>query len=159
MKVIRKVEKNVKHFQIGDQIKVGRYTATAVQKAEDGMIFCLDQVYGERPVKQEKITNKLKSLINSQAFKAYKEFLVPFESDADGNEFYFRLPSITELYSDLKENPWEYIKKDKTSLYFYGQDIFGNARDYWSAGDITSLVTESEEEALFIRPVFKLREG
>lgn len=156
MKVIRKVEKNVKHFQIGDQIKIGRYTATAVEKAEDGMIFCLDQVYGEKPVKQEKLTAKLKNLISSQAFKAYKEFLVPICSDKEGEEMHFRLPKITELCSDLKQNPWEYAKNKP---YYYGCDILGRARDYWMAGDITSELTGEEDTDLFIRPVFKLREG
>lgn len=156
MKVIRKVEKNVKHFQIGDQIKVGRYTATAVEKAEDGMLFCLDQVYGETPVKQEKITAKLKSLIRSQAFKAYKELLVPFVDDTDGEEFYFRLPDIKEIYADLKQNPWEYAKNKP---YWHGHDIFGKERLYWMAGDLEAQLIDSEDETLYIRPVFKLREG
>lgn len=156
MKVIRKVEKNVKHFQIGDQIKVGRYTATAVEKADDGMIFCLDQVYGEKPVKQEKIAAKLKGLISSQAFKAYKDLLVSFGQDEDGKEIYFRIPAIKELYTVFKEYVWEYAKNKP---YYTGCDIFGRFQLYWMAGDITPQTTESEDETKFIRPVFKLREG
>lgn len=175
MKVIRKVEKNVKHFQVGDQIAIGRYTATAVEKDNDGMIFCLDQVYGEKLLECEKIEGKLKGLFTSKAFGEIKDLLMPISQDKDGNDIYFRLPFITELYSEYKCNPWEYAKN---SAYYYGHDISGRSWPYWILDNFfDNLVsvfissccglypaTEKDEKSesqsvAHIRPVFKLREG
>ncbi len=47
MKVRRQIEMEVDFFKIGDQIKVKlpkeKYTATAIQRRENGMLFLLDQ--------------------------------------------------------------------------------------------------------------------
>lgn len=44
MKVWRKKKQKIDHFKVGDQIKVGKYTATCQKVEENGNgIFMLDQ--------------------------------------------------------------------------------------------------------------------
>lgn len=84
MKVLRKYEKEVKNFKIGDQIVVplaefGEFTATVHKIIEDGALFIFDDYVAKRPM-NARSTNKggynksdLKKWIDTVLFAAFPE--------------------------------------------------------------------------------------
>ena len=127
MKVLRKMERtvtSVNEYQIGDQIFVGKYTATC-QKVEDaGAIFLLDQ-YLDKPYRMnQKNTNRggyetsdlrtklNKDIMSDHEFDAIRENLIPFE-----NGDLVRIPTVGEFFGvdsfyDMDDaEQWELMKK------------------------------------------------
>lgn len=122
MKVIRKFNKEVKKFKIGDQITLGRYTATAVAQDETGTTFCLDQVYGEKPMGYGD-GKRIKALYNSKMFDSVRDLMVSFVPDEEG-EIY---PSCV-LRSPTAEEIWA-----KQSIHFIQPTVLDGAKTRWSA--------------------------
>lgn len=102
MKVMRKIEKDVKKFKVGDQITLGRYTATAVAKDDTGTTFCLDQVYGEKPMKYGD-RKRIKALYNSKMFNEIRDLMVSFYPQEETIELD---PSLCMLRSPTAEEIW-----------------------------------------------------
>lgn len=86
MKVLRKYEKEVKTFKVGDQILiplagVGEFTATAHQITDDGILFMFDEYIAKRPM-NKKNTNEggfeksdLKKWLDTELYLAFPEWL------------------------------------------------------------------------------------
>ena len=102
MKVLRQTEIETNEFRVGDQIRVGRYTATCQKTAEDGALFLLDQYLDEAmPMNEEDangggyMASDLRERLNSA--RILKEFdglkLKPFE-----NGDLLRIPFYGEMF-------------------------------------------------------------
>lgn len=102
MKVLRQTEIETNEFRVGDQIRVGRYTATCQKTAEEGALFLLDQYLDEAMPMNEEYDNgggymasDLRERLNSA--RILKEFdglkLKPFE-----NGDLLRLPFYGEMF-------------------------------------------------------------
>lgn len=99
MKVKRIIETEVTKFEVGDQIKVGKYTATAMKQDGDNMIFCFDQ-YLDKPYTHENLLEKLNDdLLNPDS-------LIPISLlsqlvHVDG--YLFRVPYAGEMFNETEE--------------------------------------------------------
>lgn len=102
MKVLRQTEIETNEFRVGDQIRVGRYTATCQKTAEEGALFLLDQYLDEAmPMNEEDdngggyMASGLRERLNSA--RILKEFdglkLKPFE-----NGDLLRIPFYGEMF-------------------------------------------------------------
>ena len=102
MKVLRQTEIETNEFRVGDQIRVGRYTATCQKTAEEGALFLLDQYLDKAmPMNEEDdngggyMASDLRERLNSA--RILKEFdglkLKPFE-----NGDLLRLPFYGEMF-------------------------------------------------------------
>ena len=102
MKVLRQTEIETNEFRVGDQIRVGRYTATCQKTAEEGALFLLDQYLDEAmPMNEEDdngggyMASDLRERLNSA--RILKEFdglkLKPFE-----NGDLLRIPFYGEMF-------------------------------------------------------------
>ena len=147
MEVTRKVKKEVKKVQLGDQIVLGRYTATAVAQDTSGATFCFDQVYGETPMKESLDVKRVKALYKSKAMKDVANFLVPLFDDvanvdpADQPLVFFRSPTAEEIFSKQHlrsvisttipgaDKRWEVMKD---ASYRIGIGVDGFLHSYWT---------------------------
>lgn len=104
MKVTRRVEIETNEFRVGDQIQVGRYTATCQKTAEEGALFLLDQYLDESMQMNKEDTNKggyeasdLRKRLNGDdvldVFKDIRDRMVPFSSGD-----MLRLPFYGEMF-------------------------------------------------------------
>lgn len=104
MKVLRQTEIETNEFRVGDQIRVGRYTATCQKTAEDGALFLLDQYLDEdMPMNEEDdngggyMASDIRERLNSDgvldAFKDIRGRMVPFE-----NGDLLRIPFYGEMF-------------------------------------------------------------
>ena len=102
MKVLRQTEIETNEFRVGDQIRVGRYTATCQKTAEEGALFLLDQYLDEAMAMNEDndseggyMASDLRERLNSA--RILKEFdglkLKPFE-----NGDLLRIPFYGEMF-------------------------------------------------------------
>ncbi len=165
MEVIRKFVKEVKAFKLGDQIKLGRYTATAVAQDERGTTFCFDQVYGETPVKTPFDAKRMKALYVSKTMDPVRDLIIPLypedvvqdcEMDAkDVPLMFFRSPTAEEVFPKNFTRPirpseflearkrWEAMKGGS---YRIGVTVDGRVCPYWteSAAKTESQVAQNE---------------
>lgn len=104
MKVLRQTEIETNEFRVGDQIRVGRYTATCQKTAEEGALFLLDQYLDEAMPMNEDDANEggymasdLRKRLNSDdvldIFKELRDRMVPL-NDRD----LLRLPFYGEMF-------------------------------------------------------------
>ena len=96
-------------FRVGDQIRVGRYTATCQKTAEEGALFLLDQCLDESMQMNSKDTN---------------------EGGYEASDLRKELNSarILKEFDGLKLKPFE--NGDLLRIPFYGE-IFGHDDDDW----------------------------
>ena len=148
LEVIRKAKKEVKTIQLGDQIVLGRYTATAVAKDASGTTFCFDQVYGESATKSPWNITRMKLLYKSKAMENVAYLLVPVfdvknTKDIDPTDnplIFFRSPTAHEIFPKQKlrsvlhpdnipgaDKRWEIMK----SGYRVATDVDGYPHAYW----------------------------
>lgn len=107
MKVMRKMEGTINKevgFKVGDQIQVGKYTATCQKVGKKGAIFCMDRYLDEdRPMNTQR-TNEggyeasdlrkyLQALSADEMFAEIKEMMVPFK-----NGDLLRIPTAEEMF-------------------------------------------------------------
>lgn len=187
MEAIRKAKREVKSFKVGDQIVLGRYTATAVAQDETGTTFCFDQVYGEKPTAGPGDEKRAVTLYKSKAMDSVRDLLVPFSSTKFDLDYTFRSPTAEEIWPKqfLKsvlateiagaDKRWEYMKDAKNQV---GYTVDGKVRPYWTCsvvgydspkaregsnvyfvgGDrIDSCETGHLDYGIYWRPVFKLK--
>ena len=122
MKVMRKQEMETNNIQIGDQIQLGKYTATC-QKVTDGKaLFLLDQYLDKPYAMNATNTNKggygasdlraeFKNIILDPNFDSIRSFLVPFE-----NGDFMRLPTVGEMFGHNDAQQWELMKDRRNRI-------------------------------------------
>ena len=102
MNVFRRIEIDTDNFEVGDQIRVGHYTATCQKTVNEGAIFLLDQYLDEPMQMNDEDTNDggyeasdLRKRLNSE--EILDEFsgleLIPFK-----NGDLLRLPFYGEMF-------------------------------------------------------------
>lgn len=138
MEVTRKTLINTDELQIGDQIAVGKYTATC-QKVEDGTaLFCFDQYLDDAmPMNGDNsndggyaASDLRKHLTTSKAiktlFKDYADVMVPMEHGD-----LVRIPAFGEIFgwlnNDLWVEPdtyeqWPLMREAKNRVAYRGND-------------------------------------
>lgn len=94
--IVRRVhEEVVKKFRVGDEISVGKYTATAVKRVDDNtMLFCLDQ-YLDNLFTHKDLLNKLNEYL--QTDPNFEDILSKI-AEIDGVKF--RVPYVGEMFGD-----------------------------------------------------------
>lgn len=128
MKIIRKQELETNAIQVGDQIQVGKYTATC-QKVTDGKaIFLLDQYLDKPYTMNNRWTNKggydasdlraeFKNIVLDANFDVIRDSLVPFD-----NGDLMRIATVGEMfgYDDYYEmddaEQWELMKDRRNRI-------------------------------------------
>ena len=129
MKILRKQEVNINEtsaFQIGDQIKLGKYTATCQKVTDKATIFLLDQYLDEAYRMNPKDTNQggyehselrrkignPRFIAKDDNFRMVRGRLLPFS-----NGDLLRLPTVGEIfgsdpfYERDGAKQWELMKK------------------------------------------------
>lgn len=116
MKVLRKYEKEVKTFKIGDQILVplaemGEFTATVHLITDEGMLFIFDEYVAQRPM-NKKDTNKggfeksdLKKWLDTELYMAFPEELRNRIIDIS-------IPTVGQMFGHNDEWDAEYFEPD-----------------------------------------------
>lgn len=116
MKVLRKYEKEVKTFKVGDQIliplaEIGEFSATVHEITDDGALFIFDEYVVQRPM-NKKNTNKggfeksdLKKWMDTELFMAFPEEL-------RNRIAYLSIPSVGQMFGHDDEWDAEYFEPD-----------------------------------------------
>ncbi len=119
MKVIRKQEMNVRNFRVGDQIVVGKYTATCQRLYDETAIFLLDQYLDRCYTMTELIEEDFAQIQNDPNIESIKNSMVEFYP-----KVYLRLPTVGEMFgkNDLYESDsfeqWDLMKDVKNRIAF-----------------------------------------
>lgn len=159
MEVIRKCKKEVKKFQVGDQIVLGRYTATCMTVDNTGATFCFDQVYGENPTKGPYDWRRMKALYKSKAMDSIRDKLALLQSDesegvdpAETPLLFFRSPTAEEVFAKQRlravessifpgsDKRWDAMKNGS---YRIAATVDGKLACYW----LDSIVKPESETA------------
>lgn len=110
MKVLRKQEVSIQttgEFKVGDQIQIGKYTATCQKVTRKGALFLLDQYLDEAYKMNRENTNeggyeasdlrkKLQENSVLEIFNPVREMMVPFK-----NGDLLRIPYAEEFFGDV----------------------------------------------------------
>lgn len=131
MKVLRKQEVTIqaaKEFQVGDQIEVGKYTATCQKVTRKGALFLLDQ-YLDEPFKMNRentneggyeasnLRMELQKDSILDIFSSIRDRMVPFK-----NGDLLRIPYAEEFFGDIDEyepsgkKQWPLMKDRKNRI-------------------------------------------
>lgn len=106
MKVRRSYEKEVKKFQVGDQIQVGKYTATCVLIKGTKATFLLDQ-YLDKAFMHYNLLENLNAFIKKDKnFKEINKIAIPICKLNDGTNAKYRVPYAGEMFSGTSEDQW-----------------------------------------------------
>lgn len=110
MKVLRQQEVSIQttsEFKVGDQIQVGKYTATCQKVTKKGALFLLDQ-YLDEPFKMNRentneggyeasdLRTELQKNSILEIFSSVREMMVPFK-----NGDLLRIPYAEEFFGDI----------------------------------------------------------
>lgn len=109
MLILRKQELQVKDILVGDQIKVGKYTATCQTVMEGKAVFMLDQYLDKPYSMNSNMTNnggyekselcaEIKNAECDTNFNAIRDKLIPF-----GNSNLLRIPTVGEMFGTDKQ--------------------------------------------------------
>lgn len=116
MKTLRKYEKEVKTFKIGDQILVplaehGEFTATVHQITEDGVLFIFDEYIARRPMNMEETNNggfeksDLKRWLDTKLYTTFPDWLRDRITDLS-------IPTVGQLFGHRNEWDAAYFEPD-----------------------------------------------
>lgn len=179
MQVLRKQNLEVNHFIIGDQIPVGKYTATC-QKVTDGKaIFLLDQYLDKAYQMNRTDTNKggyeksdlrsaLKNADIDESFMDIKDYMIPFE-----NGDLLRIATVGEMFGynnnryDMDDTEqWELMKERKNRIairkdepYEWGwlqNTVKGSSASFAFVNGYGTAAYYGASDSLGVRPVFQL---
>lgn len=178
MNIIRKQELETNALQIGDQIKVGKYTATC-QKVTDGKaIFLLDQYLDKPYAMNSRWTNEggydasdlraeFKNIVLDPNFDSIRDKLAPFDSGD-----FMRITTVGEMfgYDDDYEmddaEQWELMKDRRNRIalregeeYEWGwlqNKVKNSAAAFAYVNYRGRAVYASATYAFGVRPVFQL---
>lgn len=122
MKVKRVYEKDVKRLKVGDQIQLGKYTATAVRDNGDGTItFLLDQ-YLDRLYDHRNLISIINlNLLNDPNFEELVKSEYMDLIYIDDCWYRFRVPYVGEIFDATTENgEWvrEFCEPDDGKGFF-----------------------------------------
>ncbi len=131
MKALRKQEviiQAAKEFQVGDQIGVGKYTATCQKVTKKGALFLLDQ-YLDEPFKMNRentneggyeasdLRTELQKNSILDIFSSVRDMMVPFK-----NGDLLRIPYAEEIFGDVDgyepsgKKQWPLMKDRKNRI-------------------------------------------
>ena len=131
MKVLRKQEVSIQtagEFKVGDQIQIGKYTATCQKVARKGALFLLDQ-YLDEPFKMNQentneggyeasdLRKELQKNSVLEIFDSVREMMVPFK-----NGDLVRIPYAEEFFGDVDsyepsgKKQWPLMKDRKNRI-------------------------------------------
>lgn len=132
MKVLRQTEIETNEFRVGDQVRVGHYTATCQTVTPKGALFLLDQYLDEDYPMNRKNTNKggyeesdLRETLRSKEildlFDDWGDRMVPFD-----NGDLLRIPFFGEIFGQEDAeyfepdgcDQWELMKDRKNRIAF-----------------------------------------
>ena len=128
MNILRKQEMTVENMgdcRIGDQIQVGKYTATCQKVTDDAAVFLLDQYLDNmNPTntngggyKVSELRRTLQVVANDENFASIRERMRPFD-----NGELLRIPTVGEMfgYDDFYEmddaEQWELMKDRRNRI-------------------------------------------
>lgn len=128
MNVMRKQKIEANAVKVGDQIQVGKYTATCQKVADGKVIFLLDQYLDKSYPMNNRCTNEggydasdlrkeFKNILLERNFDGIRDLLVPF---ANGD--LMRIPTVGEMfgYDDHYEmddaKQWELMKDRRNRI-------------------------------------------
>lgn len=156
MKVYRKAEiENPAEFKIGDQITVGKYTATCQKVSDEGIALFLMDTYDDeaRPMNRTN-TNKggyaasdlRKYLQSEEALADFDEELrarmVPFE-----NGDLLRIPTHAELFAGEDADDYEEIAGEQWPLMKDRRNRLAMRRNQWEWGWLMNRFLDEDEDA------------
>lgn len=181
MKVLRKQEVTIQtanEFKVGDQIQVGKYTATCQKVTRKGALFLLDQ-YLDEPFKMNRentneggyeasdLRTELQKSSVLDIFSSIRERMVPFK-----NGDLLRIPYAEELFGDIDayepsgKKQWPLMKDRKNRIairegeaYEWGwlQNKVKNSAAYFAHVDyFGDAYCYDASGPLGVRPVFRL---
>lgn len=178
MQVLRKQILEVENFMVGDQIRVGKYTATCQKIDGDKAVFFLDQYLDKAysmndtntnrgGYNQSQLRNNIKNADMDENFVYIREHLIPFN-----NGDLLRLATIGEMFggddyfdSDDSEQ-WELMKDRRNRIadrkgeeYEWGwlQNAVKNSSAYFAyVNNYGNAYYVTASNSIGVRPVFQL---
>lgn len=184
MKVLRQQEVSIQttgKFKVGDQIQVGKYTATCQKVTKKGAIFLLDQ-YLDEPFKMNcentneggyeasDLRTELQKNSILEIFSSVRKMMVPFK-----NGDLLRIPYAEEFFGDVDayepsgKKQWPLIQDRKNRIAIREGEVYewgwlqnklkSSATSFafvFSFGDTGSYAASY---SLGVRPVLRLRLG
>lgn len=181
MKVLRKQEVSIQaasEFRVGDQIEIGKYTATCQEVTKKGALFLLDQYLDMTYPMNHKNTNHrgyeasdLREELQKEdvldIFHSIRDIMVPFE-----NGDFIRIPYVEEFFGNVDsfessgKKQWPLMKDLKnriairdTENYEWGwlqnKKIFSGA-SFAVVSDDGSSYYDGASRSYGVRPVFRL---
>lgn len=178
MQVLRKQILEVENFMVGDQIRVGKYTATCQKIDGDKAVFFLDQYLDKAysmndtntnrgGYNQSQLRNNIKNADMDENFVYIREHLIPFN-----NGDLLRLATIGEMFggddyfdSDDSEQ-WELMKDRRNRIadrkgeeYEWGwlQNAVKNSSAHFALVSYYGIATYfGASYSIGVRPVFQL---
>lgn len=181
MKALRKQEVTIQaagEFKVGDQIQVGKYTATCQKVTKKGALFLLDQ-YLDEPFKMNRentneggykasdLRTELQKNSILEIFSSLREMMVPFK-----NGDLLRIPYAEELFGDVDayepsgKKQWPLMKDRKNRIairegetYEWGwlqNKVKSSGASFALVRDYGGTSCYGASASLGVRPVFRL---
>lgn len=184
MKVLRKQEVSIQttgEFKVGDQIQIGKYTATCQKVTRKGAIFLLDQYLDEVYKMNRENTNEggyeasdlrkeLQKNSVLEIFDSVREMMVPFKNGAP-----LRIPYAEEFFGDVdsyepsgkKQWPLMEDRRNRIAIregkpYEWGwlqNKLKSSGPNFACVGHSGPADYHYASYSLGVRPVFRLRLG
>lgn len=181
MKVLRKQEVSIQttsEFKVGDQIRIGKYTATCQKVTRKGALFLLDQYLDEAYKMNRENTNEggyvasdlrkeLQKNSVLEIFDSVREMMVPFK-----NGDLIRIPYAEEFFGDVDsyepsgKKQWPLMKDRKNRIairegepYEWGwlQNKLKSSGPYFACvSHVGSAAYYDASVSSGVRPVFRL---
>lgn len=181
MKVTRKQEVTIQtagEFKVGDQIEVGKYTATCQKVTKKGALFLLDQYLDEPFKMNQENTNEggyqacnLRAELQKNSildiFSSVRDMMIPFK-----NGDFLRIPYAEEFFGDVDDyessgkKQWPLMKDRKNRIairegetYEWGwlQNKVESSAAYFALVDGYGCANyDCASNSYGVRPVFRL---
>lgn len=180
MKVLRQTEIETNEFRVGDQVRVGHYTATCQTVTPKGALFLLDQYLDEDYPMNRKNTNKggyeesdLRETLRSKEildlFDDWGDRMVPFD-----NGDLLRIPFFGEIFGQEDAeyfepdgcDQWE-LMKDRKNRIAFRQNCWewgwlqnkrkGSAAGFCDVGYGGNAVPDGASNSAGVRPAFLIK--
>lgn len=181
MKALRKQEVSIQtagEFKVGDQIQIGKYTATCQKVTRKGALFLLDQ-YLDKPFKMNQentneggyeasdLRKELQKNSVLEIFDSVREMMVPFK-----NGDLLRIPYAEEFFGDVDsyepsgKKRWPLMEDRKNRIairegepYEWGwlqNKLKSSGADFAHVDSLGLANCDHASYSLGVRPVFRL---
>lgn len=181
MNALRKQEVTIQavcEFEVGDQIQVGKYTATCQKITKKGALFLLDQYLDDSFRMNQKNTNdggyeesdlrkELQKNSILDIFSSVRNMMVPFK-----NGDLLRIPFAEEFFGDIDsyvpsdKKQWSLMKDRKNRIairegeaYEWGwlqNKVESSSAHFAGVGNGGDALSTLASNSLGVRPVFRL---